>query len=146
MVIDVVEESFVRNWSDCISDDNYSVIIQVGNSIDYGGNDETFNNFLNRYGLNAGQNHYIGVWQGATCLASSNEEEELEVQIGVDGERGMDTCSVSIGQEAYLKIKDVDYYILDAMIQIIVYDNNYREVMDNVAIGWKSEGKIYFQR
>ena len=133
-----------KEWADCIFDPNYSVIILEGDGINYPGDNRDFEDFLNRYDLNG--HGMCMVWVGESCIVSANDSGLLETNIGVDGGRGTDTCIVSIGKNPYLKIQDKDYYMGNSKIQIVVYDNNYREIVDNVSIDWDTQNIIYITR
>lgn len=123
------------NWFEYIQNENYTVIIVKKDYLDaYNTHDLAFDFILAKWGIDEVQNNYIGIWQGQTALFYTNSNESFEGEIGVDGGRGMLSCRVSTGDNPQILINETDYYNDLGGIQIVVFDNNYQKVIDNVNI------------
>ena len=87
--------------------------------------------FIKDYSIDTSKGTYIGIWNGDEVIVSSSNELNIETNIGVDGGRGTDVCSVSI-EKGIISIGNKDYIANESPIQVVVYDNNYKKVVDNV--------------
>ncbi|MDE7059086.1 MAG: hypothetical protein K2P03_10385 [Lachnospiraceae bacterium] len=92
------------------------------------------------------QKYYIGLWNSDECIFSTNDEESVEQGIGVDGGRGLTPCIITSGEGSMLCIGDTDYYHQDADIQVIVYDNNYKQIIDDVNIQIVDDKEVHLIR
>ena len=82
---------------------------------------------------------------GESVKVATSDTLEIETQIGIDGGRGTDKCLVSLNSNSII-IGETDYSIDDAKIQVLVYDNNYKKVIDNVMLEIDSTNSIILRR
>lgn len=121
---------------------NFTVMIRKNNDM----NDIIINlglsSFISEYGIDMSKEHYIGVWSGKKCLFSTNGDDSADVKIGVNRGRGSDKCKITTGADSQFMINDVDYSKTYPGIQVVIYDNNYKIIVDNVVIQVDVEGNI----
>lgn len=135
----------IEEWISKIQNENFSVVILKDGQIEYSYGNRNFDEFLYKYGIDLSHNNYAGIWSGETCLFSTYEDESTAVNIGVDGGRGYDQCIAALGDDPQLSINNVNYYDRNEIFQIIVYDNNYKKIIDNVSIHADS-GEVFLVR
>lgn len=68
------------------------------------------------------------------CIFSSNENEGYSGSVGTDRGRGAKEYTIGAGENPEVIIDDIDYYSASEGIQIVVFDNNYQRVVDNVIL------------
>ena len=122
------------DWFGHIQNENYTIIIEKDQFDIYNTHDLAFDMILEKWRIDETGKNYIGIWQGETDLFCSNSNESFEGEIGVDGGRGLTSCSVHAGDNPQILINETDYYNNLGGIQIVVFDNNYQKVIDNVNI------------
>lgn len=121
-------------WLNLITNENFTVVIKKNEPWEAASCSQGLVEFISRYSIGISIDSYIGIWSGGSCLFASNDGTPADVNIGVDGGRGQDECVVSIGDTSILSIADNNYDMNDTGMQIVVYDNNYKKVVDNVVI------------
>lgn len=120
-------------WSELIQNENFTVIILKNQYEVFDTDDVAFHIMALKWKLDFSQPSYIGVWQGENCLFSDSNENSYEGEIVNKG--GMKIiCSISAEENPQIIIDGIDYYKATNGIQVLVYDNNYREILDNVTI------------
>jgi len=138
-----------RKWYSAAYNDNYSVIVKTRQVLDT--DDSTWNTVVTRYALERDVPCQAGVW---VLKKKTDEEKDVDgaqdaqvYLIGTNGgaERPQDACVIHVGQ-AGLTIAGEEYDEPEAAVQIIVYDNNYHEVLDNVLLSVDEEGKLRMDR
>ncbi|MDO5702165.1 MAG: hypothetical protein Q4G47_02275 [Lachnospiraceae bacterium] len=87
--------------------------------------------FMSEYKVDPEKETYIGIWNYDKALVSTSKRLNAKAKIGVDGGRGTDACKVSV-ESGFIRIAGVDYTADKSPIQVVVYDSNYKEVVDNV--------------
>lgn len=122
------------SWYENIQNDNYTIIVTKNKYFESNSEDKVFNRMLSDWKIDMTQPAYIGLWSGSKCQFSSNEDEEYETNIGVNGGYGKVKCSLSMGQNPQILIDSTNYYQDIDGIQVVVFDNNYHEIIDNVII------------
>lgn len=138
------EQDF-REWYSGIRNKNYTVIIRMNNIPKDLSTDNPMYNFLKDYSIDTLQEAYIGVWSGERAIVSTSHKSSVEANIGVSGGRGTDICTVST-EEEIINIAGVDYVADRSSIQVVVYDNNYKRVIDNVNIHVDVDDLVMLQR
>ncbi len=132
-------------WYGNIQNSNFTVLIKMTSVPKDLSSNNPFILFLSDYSIDPARDHYIGAWKDADALYSSSDELETELYIGVDGGRGTDLCKLSITPNK-INIGGVEYSDDNAPIQIVVYDNNYKEVIDSVRIQFTTEDTVVLNR
>jgi len=132
------------SWYELAQNDNYTMIISMRDGYYATTNDALYHKFIFAHSMNDCTN-YTGVWKGGNCIFMSTEMESTDLSIGVNGNRGrgQDNCVIAAGR---VQIAGVDYTLDKALLQIIIYDNNYKEVIDNVSIVCDDNGEIRLER
>ena len=120
-------------WYEAVQNENYTLIIVKDESFSDNMANLTLNVVMSKWGCDMSHRNYVGIWQGTNNVFSSTGEENFEGDIGVDGGRGTIHCNVKAGNEPQINIGDDNYKKEDG-IQIVVFDNNYQCVVDNVNI------------
>lgn len=132
------------SWSELIQNENYTVIIVKNQLEEFNTDDVAFHIMALKWGIDFSQTNYIGIWQGEKCLFSDNSGKAYEGDIVKKGGVNI-TCSVNAGETPQIIIDETDYYRPTTGIKVLIYDNNYREIMDNVTI--QTDGnKVYLIR
>lgn len=134
------------SWYQQIQDNNFTVIIKKNGYLEYSSTNDILNSFIEKYEIDMTQKYYIGLWNSDECIFSTNDEESVEQGIGVDGGRGLTPCIITSGEGSMLCIGDTDYYHQDADIQVIVYDNNYKQIIDDVNIQIVDDKEVHLIR
>ncbi len=131
-------------WYKLAQNDNYTLIINKTEDNYIETSNDSFQVFMNKIGILT-REKYTGIWNGANCLFSSTSGEAAELKIGINGGRGraQDQCNVSTDG---IIIAGEDYTRRDALIQLLLYDNNYKEVIDNVCVLMDEKGEIHLVR
>lgn len=132
-------------WYAQIQNDNYTVVIRINDIFGELSYRNPFKKIMEDYDIDLLKEHYIGIWEGDTAIISSVDDLDAEADIGVDGGRGTDKCIISLN-DGLLSIADVNYYNAESSIQILVYDNNYKKVIDNVLIELGPEDELTMKR
>ena len=122
------------NWYESIQNNNFSIVTIKKGSYKVDTQDKTLQRMLDDWKIDTTESTYIGLWTNGKCRFSSNEEEEYEYDLGVDGGRGKVKCCLSVGEIPQMLIGDTDYYQNVNGIQVLVFDNNDQKVIDNVVI------------
>ena len=121
-------------WYNSLQNRNFTVFIVKNQCYDWQPDNKTFKNMLSKWGIDMSQTNYVGVWSNNNCIFSSNENEGYSGSVGTDRGRGAKECTISAGETPEIMIDDVDYYSASEGIQIVVFDNNYQRVVDNVIL------------
>ncbi len=132
-------------WYSATKNINYTVIIRMG---DISGNISAKNAldiFFRDYSIDPAKKTYIGIWNGGNAVVSTSEDLYAESEIGADGGRTLDVCKVS-GQSHSINIGGTDYRADESPIQVVVYDNTYQKVLDNVNLIVDSDGSVVLKR
>ena len=129
-----------REWYDCIRNDNYSVVVRIGKMPEGLSEKNPFYKMLTDYGVDYNGETYVGVWSGTEVLYGSGNAPETESELGVDAGRGTDTCKIDV--DSCINIAGKDYVADESPIQIVVYNNIYKEVIDNVNIAVDSADSV----
>lgn len=132
----------IDEWLDLISNSNFTVIVKKNEAWADECADQYLTEFFTRYEIDAASDLYIGIWNGDQCLFASTDGAPADVEIGVDNGRGSDQCIVNVGHTSKLSIAGNDYDMNKSGIQIVVYDNNYKNVVDNVFVGLENGAAI----
>ena len=103
------------------------------------------NRLFEKYGIDMSMEHYIGIWRGNEALLTSPGDTKIETAIGKDGGRGLDQCIISLEDRQFL-IEDTNYYKAESPMQVLVYDRNYKRVIDNVSIKISSDDSVILKR
>ena len=136
-----------KEWYRLIRNTNFTVVIRINGSIPYvRGTDASFDSFLKAYGIDETADHYIGIWFCTRSVVSSHEDLRGQCEIGIDNGRGTDTCIVSVGDLPQLSVAGTDYCNPLALIQILVYDDNYKSVADCVTVSINDNGQVQLSR
>ena len=138
------EEDFIE-WLFDIQNQHFTVAIRINNLTQYASQKDSLSLFLKTYSIDSSKDNYAGIWVGDMSLVSSTIDDMVQSEIGVNGGVKKDNCIVST-EDCLISIGGVDYTAKEGTIQVLVYDNNYQEVIDNVNIGFDSEDKIILIR
>ena len=132
-------------WYNDIRNKNYSVIIRINDFPD----EISFRNplltFFDNYSIDISKDYYIGIWSADNPIVFSSDELYVESNIGSGGGGPTDECKVSVELQV-INIGGVDYVAKESPIQVVVYDNNYKTVIDNVNIIIESDDSIVLYR
>lgn len=142
---ELVKKSDFYDWYKDVRNDNYSLIIKIKEMPSDVRMSSPLYQFMKDYKIDYGKKSYIGVWTGETSLVCTSDELSADFSIGVDGGRGTVPCRVEI-ESGKILIGEEDYSIYDSAIQVLVYDNNYQKVIDNVTFNINTEGTVELQR
>lgn len=137
----IPEKTDFYDWYSSIRDANYSVIIKIDKMpLDIDIKNPLYQ-FMKDYGIEQSYNTYIGVWIGDKAVVSTYDENTANFSIGVDGGRGAVPCSIEIDSDKLI-VGESDYSISDASFQVLVYDNNYQKMIDNVLLSINSDDTV----
>ena len=139
------ERTDFYDWYSMIGNSNYTVIISINDMPQEIMPGSSLHSFIKDYQIDNARENYIGVWVGESVKVATSDTLEIETQIGIDGGRGTDKCLVSLNSNSII-IGETDYSIDDAKIQVLVYDNNYKKVIDNVMLEIDSTNSIILRR
>lgn len=132
-------------WYGYTKNRNYTVIIKMSKIPKDLSVNSPISQLISDYGIDSSRDAYIGVWKGTDALFSSSDDLTTEMEIGVDGGRGTDSCKISVETDA-INIAGEDYCANGSSIQIVVYDNNYKKVIDNVCVQINSDDSVLLSR
>ncbi len=132
-------------WFSWIKNGNYNVIITINDMPDGLSAKNPLNRLFEKYGIDMSMEHYIGIWRGNEALLTSPGDTKIETAIGKDGGRGLDQCIISL-EDRQLLIEDTNYYKAESPMQVLVYDRNYKRVIDNVSIKISSDDSVILKR
>lgn len=118
-------------WYEYIKNPNYSVVLMIKEMPKNITEDNPLMTLLYDYEIDLSQKHYMGVWKGDNAIYSSVDDEVAEVKIGVDSGQGKDTCQL-LSELGVINIEGVEYSSDESKIQVVIYDNNYKKVIDYV--------------
>ncbi len=132
-----------RSWYAQIQDDDFTVLIQLNQPVGDPGNDSTWTAFLKKYAIDPDASGTSCAWCGKKQILPSEETEDgiSTFEIGVDSGRGQDRCELSAAR-GMLTVDGRNYFRADAAAQVVVYDNNYKEVVDSVTLHLNENGMI----
>lgn len=88
---------------------------------------------------------YIGVWNGNDVVDEKYNESSMDFILGVDGGRGTVPCHVDLSCNQ-IKIGEAELPANDSGIQVLVYDNNYLKIVDNVVLSIEDENSVVMAR
>ena len=87
----------------------------------------------------------MGIWNGEKNIVFASDELNIESDIGIGEGRTTDRCKIS-AESQVINIGGIDYVANESPIQIVVYDNNYQTVVDNVNIQFNSDDSVVLCR
>ena len=131
-------------WFESVQDENFTIVIVKNQCETYDTDDLAFNTMLLRWGIDTAQPNYIGIWQGERNLFSTNDDS-YEGEVGLIKRGYTIPCMVNTGENPQISVDDIDYFNNLPGIQILVIDNNYRRVVDNVNV-YVDESGVHFTR
>lgn len=134
-----------NEWYEYTKNSNFTVIVKMSEIPKELSLNNPVNQLIADYGIDLSKESYIGIWKGTDALFSSSNDSTVELGIGVDGGRGTDLCRVSIDANT-LSIGNTEYCSSESLIQIVVYDNNYKKVIDNVNVQFDSDDSVLLSR
>lgn len=135
------EKTDFYDWYSGIRDANYSVIIRIDKMPLNIGIENPLFQFMKDYGIEQQHNSYIGVWIGEDAVLSAYDKNTVEFSVGADGGRGAVPCSIELDSNK-LMVGKSDYSISGADFQVLVYDNNYQKLIDNVWLNSNSDDAV----
>lgn len=137
-------------WSLGVQNDNYTVIscakLQECNLDKM--NVES-SNLLEKWNINSDDNgNYLRVNCGDEVIFEEKTSDELQYNgyLGVIDGLGQIPYEVHIGDEMSLLIKDTEYILNDNEITLLLYDNNYKKVVDRLAFSVTDDGAVKIDR
>ncbi|MCH5339961.1 MAG: hypothetical protein J1E01_00705 [Acetatifactor sp.] len=122
------------SWFEAIQDSNFTIIVEKNQCKEYDTDNFAFHYMIDKWGIDVEQANYVGVWNGEEKLFSNNGEGGYKGIIGVGGGRAQVQCIVNAGEAPVISVNGIDYFNNSGGIQIVVFDNNYRKVVDCVNI------------
>ena len=122
------------DWFAAVQNENFTVIIDKNQYYDFESEDTVFKSMISKWGIDMTQTNYVGLWWGDNCIFSSNGDESFDGYIGFDGGRGATKCTVSSGINPQISVNEMDYFNDLEGIQVIVFDNLYQKIIDNVSL------------
>lgn len=126
------------DWYVQLGNDNYVLIIRINEMPKDLSPEHPFFKFASVYGIDSSQTACVGAWKGTKAIVTNSNELTIETKIGTDGGKGTDKCLISI-ENKELSIAGRNYYNDQYPIQIIVYDYNFKTVLDNVTLQFKPD-------
>lgn len=134
------------SWYEAIQNDNFTFIVEKNEHFENTFHDKAFDEMLSDWKIDMAQTVYIGLWTGEEGKFSSNKNEELIEEIGIDGGRGTVKCSLIAGDDPHMLVGGVNYYSNLGGIQVIVFDNNDQKIVDNVTIRSGEKNRVELVR
>ena len=121
-------------WYSLIRNGNFTVIIKKNGAI----TDDTVSSkymlFFDRYKIRNDESNYIEAWVEDECVSDLSSNNVLDIQIPKhDFGMGIYQCAGQAGKNSDLIIADTNYNKGDD-VQVVVIDNNYLSVIDNVGL------------
>ena len=141
---DLQKETDFYAWLSDIKNPNFTVVFRISNKLDSISTNSHISNLFNDYDIDDFSNSYCGVWVGHSPILTKKNDKNCEVSIGVDGGRGSDVCRISV--DTGINIGGTDYYADESPIQVVVYDNNYKKVIDNVNVVFNKDDSVVIVR
>lgn len=132
-------------WSDKIKNENFVILIRIDKMPEHRAKEHPFLNFATDYGIDTTKKAFVGGWRGTGVFVADYDSLKFEGNIGASAGQGNDRCFVSIPDKE-MSIAGTNYYDARAEIQIIVYDYNYKVVLDNVLLGIGADGTVTLNR
>ena len=132
-------------WLSKIRNQNFTVIVRVNDIPETSSTDSHLYHFLSEFSLQPSKDHYIGLWNERSIICETYDNTSVESELSVPGGQARHKCKVSVDTGKII-IGNVDYTIADSNIQIVVYDNHYRNVVDNVALLIDPDGSVSLYR
>lgn len=132
-------------WSNLISYDKRYTIVAVGDGDSFDMISSDNKKYLYNLGMSDlyGRENYINISSvGSAILLNSEEQYECTVPIG--NEHFPVSCVVDNSkQKRSIKIDGMEYSLRDTEgVNIVVYDNNFRNMVDSVVIKGQEDGSI----
>ena len=135
-------------WSELINDQRYTCIV-VGNGTALSGLGNIWKKTLGRLGfpddLYETPNFMGGYCGGKELFTNGPGEKKMQVQIL---NRGETSCDIdNEGGRGSIVINDVEYRLKsDEGIDVVIFDNTYREMIDAVALTCDKNGELVISR
>ena len=126
-------------WYSMIRNDNFTVIIKKNGVVDESKAPKRYLLFADKYKIDNSEEYYLEAWIGNKCISDIDDGKCLDAIIPLfDNGLGQYKCKGEIGRESELIIADSNYNFGDDL-QVIVVDNNYLTVIDNVGLEFDEE-------
>lgn len=139
------EKKDFYDWYSDIRDPNFSVIIMINEMPVNINMRNPLYQFMEDYDIDHSYKTYIGVWEGDKSKLSMYDESNADFSIGVDGGRGVVPCTVDLELNKVI-IGETNYSIYGDGIQVLVFDNKYQQLDDNVLLCVNSDDTVEIRR
>lgn len=133
------------DWYNYIKNENYTAMVVISDMTDVKTSNGSIINLIDFWNIDWDRDYYIAVWEGSYSVYASYDEIESELSIGIDGGRGKDNCKIS-AENSTINIGGKDYLSDGAPIHIVVYDKNYKKVIDNVNLHILPDDSVVVKR
>ena len=139
------KEQDYYQWYEKIKSKNYSVVIRINSFPEEISLNNPLLTLFKDYSIDISKEHYIGIWNAEKPIISTSDELNAESNIGVGGGRPTEACKISLESQV-INVGGIDYIASGSPIQVVVYDNNYQSVIDNVNIIINSDDSVVLCR
>lgn len=129
------------DWFELIQNENFTIITVKNQCESYDTDDWAFRMMLYKWEIDLTQSNYIGIRKGENNLFITDKENIYEGAIGINNDRYTIPCFISIGENPSISINGINYYNNLEGIQLVVIDNNYQTVVDNINV-YIEENKV----
>lgn len=130
------EENFAV-WMKYIDNKNFSVAVMIKDMPRDMALDNPLYELTERYGIDLNADTYLGFNNAGEALINTSEETAATAEATVASGRAKINIDMSL-DDGRLMINEEDYYDKAADIRVVIFDNNYRKVIDSVTV--KAEG------
>ena len=132
-------------WLSQICNNNFTVIIKIKDIPEFDSTGTPMHYFFKQYSINPQEKHYIGLWNEKAALCLSHNDMFHEEEIGISVGLGRDLCKISI-DTGEIFVGNVNYTIDNSNIQVLVYNNHYKNIVDNVTLLIDPDGSVSLYR
>lgn len=143
--LDLHNEYEWENWWRKTENSNYTVVIVSRANNNEEIFPESLKYYADKHNILLGKSS-VAIYDGGNYVDSTDGARILEMPIGIDGGRGTDDLVVDLkGESPRIAIAGDNYYKEEGELQVLVYDRNYKEILDNIVISIQ-EDKIIITR
>lgn len=138
--ISEIEEPW--EWLSKVRDDNYTVLIVTSEGVPE--LDTASEEVLKDWGIVSGiSTDKIIIWSGEKKIYESEDTSEgYSMSVG----KQAIPCQIKCGKDASILIDDEDYCLHQNGINVVLFDNNYNEVLDTIYLTVNDKGELILKR
>ena len=135
-------------WLGTVTNSNYSLLIVKRGTSENSTRSFAFSSFINDAEILLEEEYYVGIYSGEKIYAENSSENTVsnEGGIGLDRKTQSKYYISSGANGTSIRIDDVEYASSSDGIQIVVFDNNYMQIYDNVKILSDEMGNVTLER